>query len=295
MSPIQRELYGKYNNVIIIDTTYNTNRFQMMLCIIIVVDNNFKSRIVASAIIDDKTCDTYQWIFDTMLTETGISPGVIFTDSDPSMIQSIREIYPNTYHMLCIFHIDLNLRKKLKGKLGSKFEEFHQKFYTCRNSLCEDLFELRWNQLIDQYPIAAKYLSDTLYLNKESWAIPWIHNRFTTGAQSTQRIKSINKCVHEKVDRSTSLRDLLLKINDHVSNDEHLKKFEIERNALPTIGMPMFNTRFFGIVDNIMKAFLTPIMLGKQRSEMNKSVCYDINRTTEWQNLIDVSWEFESD
>jgi len=53
--------------------------------------------------------------------------------------------------------------------------------------------------------------------------------------------------------------------------------------------MPMLNTRFFGSVDNVMKAFLTPVMLGKQRSQMNQSVCYDINRITEWQNLIDVS------
>ncbi|EXX66861.1 hypothetical protein RirG_119720 [Rhizophagus irregularis DAOM 197198w] len=200
MSPIQRELYSKYNDVTIIDTTYNTNRFQMMLCIISVVDNNYKSRIIASAIIDDETLDTYRWLFDTILTETGISPGVIFTDSDPSMIRAIKEIYPNTHHMLCIFHIDLNLRKKLKGKLGNKFEEFRHKFYTCRNSLCEDLFEFRWNQLINQYPASAKYLSDTLYVNKKSWAIPWIHKRFTTGAQSTQRIESINKHIHDKVD-----------------------------------------------------------------------------------------------
>jgi hypothetical protein len=187
------------------------------------------------------------------------------------------------------FHIDLNLRKKLKGKLGNKFEEFRHKFYTCRNSLCEDLFELRWNQLIDQYPAAVKYLSDTLYVNKESWAIPWIYKRFTTGAQSIQRIESINRYIHDKVDRATSLRDLLLSIKDYVKNEEYLENFELERNAIPTIGMPMLNARFFGSVNDIMKAFLTPVMLGKQRSQMNQSVCYDINQITEWQNLIDVS------
>jgi hypothetical protein len=74
--------------------------------------------------IDDETLDTYRWLFDAIFTETGISPGVIFTDSDPSMIQSIKEIYLNTKHLLCIFHIDLNLRKKLQGKLGNKFENF---------------------------------------------------------------------------------------------------------------------------------------------------------------------------
>ncbi|CAB4478203.1 unnamed protein product [Rhizophagus irregularis] len=210
MSPTQKELYNKYNDVTIIDTTYNTNRFQMMLCIIAVVDNNYKSRIVATAIIDDETLNTYRWLFDTILTETGISPGIIFTDSDPSMIQSIKEIY---------------------------------------------------NQLIDQYSAAAKYLSDTLYINKESWAIPWIHKRFTTGAQSIQRIESINRHIHDKVDRATSLYDLLLSIKDHVRNEEHFEYFELKQNAIPTIGMPMLNTRFFSSVDNVMKNILPEAIL----------------------------------
>ena len=114
----------------------------MMLCIITVVDNNYKTRIVACAIIEDETLDTYRWIFNTILTETGISPEIIFTDSDPSMIRLIKDIYPDTRHLLYIFHINLNLWKKLKGKLGNHFEKFHHKFYVYRNSFCEELFEL---------------------------------------------------------------------------------------------------------------------------------------------------------
>jgi len=158
MSPSQRDLYENFHDVVILDTTSNTNRFRMMLCVIIIIDNHFKTRIVASAIIEDETLDTFRWIFMTLFEETGINPGVIFTDSDPSLISAIKEVHPDTSH--------------LKGKLGTHFEEFHHKFYTCRNSLCVKLFEFRWMQLIDQYPETAKYMSDTLYINKESWAIP---------------------------------------------------------------------------------------------------------------------------
>jgi hypothetical protein len=168
ISPIQRELYSKYNDVVIVDSTYNTNRFQMILCIVTVIDNNYRTRIVACAIIEDETVKTYRWIFDSILNETGIFPRIVFFDSDPSLIRSIKDIYPNAQHLLCIFHIDLNLRKKLKGKLGNRFEEFRHKFYVCRNSLCEELFELRWNQLIEEFPVAVKYLSDTLYRTKDS-------------------------------------------------------------------------------------------------------------------------------
>ena len=86
----------------------------------------------------------------------------------------------------------------------------------------------------------------------------------------------INRIIHDKVDRTTSLCDLLHSIKDRVTNDEHLEKFDIERNALPTIGLPALNERFFVQVDNILKKFLTPVMLGKQRAQMNQSVCYDI-------------------
>jgi hypothetical protein len=97
--------------------------------------------------------------------------------------------------------------------------------------------------------------------------MPWIYKRFTSDTQSTQRIEFINKHIHDKVDRATSLYDLLNNIKDYVKNEEHLEKFETEQNTLPTVGMPMLNTRFFGKMDALIKDFLTPVMLEKQRSQ----------------------------
>uniref|UniRef100_U9STA6 MULE transposase domain-containing protein n=1 Tax=Rhizophagus irregularis (strain DAOM 181602 / DAOM 197198 / MUCL 43194) TaxID=747089 RepID=U9STA6_RHIID len=164
----------------------------------------------------------------------GVSLEVIFSDSDPSLVRSIKDIYPNAQHLLCIFHIDLNLQKKLKGKLGSQFEEFCRKFYIYRNSLCEELFEFRWKQLVEQYPVAVNH-------------------------------------VHGKVDRSTSLCNLLVSsINNHIKNDEH-----------------------FDQVNAIIKEFLTPTMLRKQRSQMNQSVCYDISQITDWHHLMEIETDNE--
>jgi len=59
MSPVQRALYESFHDVVILDTTSNTNQFQMMLCIIVIIDNYFKMRIIASAIIKDETLDTF--------------------------------------------------------------------------------------------------------------------------------------------------------------------------------------------------------------------------------------------
>src|SRR5205823_13194222 len=121
--------------------------------------------------------------------------------------------------------------------------------------------EKRWVKLLNDYPAAAKYSNDTLYGTKTSWANPWIYNKFTAGVQSTQRIESINMHIYQKVDRATSLYNLLISLNDHISQEEHLMQFEIQHNALPTVGLPMLNVRFFSKVDEILKNYLTPIML----------------------------------
>ncbi|RHZ89807.1 hypothetical protein Glove_9g246 [Diversispora epigaea] len=48
----------------------------------------------------------------------------------------------------------------------------------------------------------------------------------------------------------------------------------------------MLNTRFFDQIDILIKEFLTSVILEKQRSQMNQSVCYNVFRITEWQHLL---------
>ena len=81
----------------------------------------------------------------------------------------------------------------------------------------------------------------------------------------------------------------MVNINDYVKGEEHFENFEIERNALLTVGLPILHKRFFGWTDDIIKQYLTPIILGKQRSQMNQLVYYDINQIMDWQQLLEVS------
>ncbi|CAG8779095.1 9348_t:CDS:2, partial [Ambispora leptoticha] len=70
-------------------------------------------------------------------------------------------------------------------------------------------------------------------------------------------------------------------------SEESFEKFEVNRSTLPMVGLLALNTRLFGEVDDVIKKFLTPIMLAKQRLQMNQSVCYDVTQIIEWQSLSD--------
>jgi len=55
----QINAYERYKNIVIIDTTSKTNQFNMILMLIIVVDNNFRNIIAATAILEDETEVTF--------------------------------------------------------------------------------------------------------------------------------------------------------------------------------------------------------------------------------------------
>ena len=88
----------------------------MILILVIVVDNNFRILIVAAAILEDETEATFVWhILQELKNTCDVMPTALYSDTDPALISAVRKNYPETKHFHCIFHIDLNLRKKLKG------------------------------------------------------------------------------------------------------------------------------------------------------------------------------------
>ncbi len=85
-------------------------------------------------------------------------PRVIFTDGDLAMAAAIKAKFPNIHHCICLFHINQNFIKQLKGKLRDEFTSCHQLFIKTRNSTCVEDFEKRWQRLISNYSTAKPYL-----------------------------------------------------------------------------------------------------------------------------------------
>ncbi|CAG8647294.1 8828_t:CDS:2 [Funneliformis caledonium] len=104
---------------------------------LIIVDNNIKSRLVAQY-------------------------------SDPALMKAVASKMPNTHHFLCIFHIQENLRINLASKLGQDYKSFYKNFLYIQNSLFEDDFYRHWTQLIEKYLLGQDYLNRTLNTSYQS-------------------------------------------------------------------------------------------------------------------------------
>ncbi|CAG8616741.1 11523_t:CDS:2 [Scutellospora calospora] len=72
-----------------------TNAYNLPLSIFAVVDNNFKSRIVAQAILPDETSESYGWVLQQTIKATGVQPGAFIIDANSGLESVVLEIYPN--------------------------------------------------------------------------------------------------------------------------------------------------------------------------------------------------------
>ena len=68
------------------------------------------------------------------------------------MVVAIQVVYPETRHLLCIYHIVENVKKKAKSKLhGEMVKSFVEDFYHMQNSYNQHQFEVRYNEMLIKY------------------------------------------------------------------------------------------------------------------------------------------------
>jgi hypothetical protein len=275
MSPSQNQCLIRYNDVVQTDNTCQTNWFGMYLTMLIVVDNNTKSRLVAQCLSEDETVESYEWFLNCVLRATNqISPTCIFSDADPALMKAIASKMPNTHHFHCIFHIQENLRKNLASKLGQDYNSFYKDFLHARNSLFEDDFRRRWTRLIENYPLAQDYLNRTLNTCYRSWARCYQLKDFTAGIQSTQRVEVMNRLIKEGSNGSSSLCNLHNQIQVLLDEEAKWARHNTYLQSLPTNQAPSIIDPIFSNIDELMKRYLTPHILSVQRQQILGSLLY---------------------
>ncbi|RIB27530.1 hypothetical protein C2G38_2160395 [Gigaspora rosea] len=55
MRPSQLQLWGRFQDIVLLDITAKTNRYSMILCVVILIDNYNRSRLGATALVSDET------------------------------------------------------------------------------------------------------------------------------------------------------------------------------------------------------------------------------------------------
>lgn len=108
------DLLKMYPDVLFIDYTYKTNKYNMPLCIFNGVSASNKSFYIGFAFLRHEDKDLHHWIlsrvrelFRRVGKEEG--PKVVLTDKEDVLIAGLEEVMPASYHILCVWHINKNI------------------------------------------------------------------------------------------------------------------------------------------------------------------------------------------
>ncbi|XP_020972539.1 protein FAR1-RELATED SEQUENCE 6-like [Arachis ipaensis] len=138
-----RTLYEYFGDVVSFDTTYRRNKHGLPFASFVGVNHHDKSTLLGCALLGNEEIPSFEWVFKNWLNCMGNPPQAIITDQCKSMFGAIKNVFPNTRHRWCIWHII----KKIPHKLGgyAKYREINAKMHgTVWNARSEESFEKDW-------------------------------------------------------------------------------------------------------------------------------------------------------
>ncbi|XP_024011260.1 uncharacterized protein LOC112086527 [Eutrema salsugineum] len=193
------EGFRAMRKVIVVDATFLKSVYGGMLVFATAQDPNHHYPI-AMGVIDSEKDASWKWFFETLKTVIPDDKELVFmSDRHKSIIGAVKEVYPQSQHGYCIWHLSQNVRGKAgigcKDLCAVKFRECAHK-YTERdkynldtNNVCESMNSVFKKArkyalllLIDAYVEKIsewfnKHRKDTAYASDSKTLVPYVENQ----------------------------------------------------------------------------------------------------------------------
>ena len=125
------------------------------------------------------------------------------------MRSAINDVFPNTVHRNCRWHIVQKVTEKL-GAFLSKREVLRKEFNDCVNeSYSPQEFETRWEKMVTDHGVAEHEEFIHLYRNRTCWVPAYFVHNFYPFLQTTQRSEGFNAVLKKYVNPQNSLIDFI--------------------------------------------------------------------------------------
>lgn len=202
--PPMQQLLSRYPHVLLLDSTYKTNRFdaccfapRLPLAVsermAVVVSGRYGMPLLhvvgmtacnmtfsaAFCFLSSETYEDYQWAV-THLKHCmhPFVPAVVVTDRELALMQPLKEVFATTTLLLCAWHIEKNILSKTRGHFDTKdaFDRFMDMWRSVVNSPTEAEAVKAWEvlQLADFIsPAVGSYLKTTWFPHRDSFFRAW--------------------------------------------------------------------------------------------------------------------------
>ncbi|XP_021746050.1 protein FAR1-RELATED SEQUENCE 5-like [Chenopodium quinoa] len=238
------EDYRIYGDVLVFDTTYRTNRYNLICAPFVGINNHWHNCMFACTFIRDEKTESFVWLLETFKKAMeDKTPTSIFTNQDQAMANAIERVLPNTRHRLCIWHLEQNAITRF-GAL-KKDKEFKYAFNQClKGCVTEQEFEEKWQAMMQKYDLTTHSWYKRVYELKEKWCPALSRDFFSARILSSQRSESTNHAIGFKASKATTLIEFNTTFKKTTNRWRSTKKYDeftcsklIAFTSLPLSGM----------------------------------------------------------
>ncbi|XP_071923050.1 protein FAR1-RELATED SEQUENCE 5-like [Coffea arabica] len=261
-----REDYRCFGDVLVFDSTYNTNKYLHPLVVMCGINNHFSTSIFACSTVREEDEGAYEWVLNTFLEAMdGKKPISVVTDGAPQMRKAIKKCLPNTKHRLCCWHLNQNLNSHVGN------EDFRAGFKDCMYNNCSiDKFEAKWAKLVCSFNMENNDWVNQVYRKRKRWALAYLRGYFFGGMRSTQRCERMHAMLKIYLHRELRLFETLRAFdlaNAWLRHEEARMNVETEHTSL----LPATETHY--LEQHAAEVFTRRIFL-KVRAEMRSQGLY---------------------
>ncbi|XP_057972055.1 protein FAR1-RELATED SEQUENCE 5 [Malania oleifera] len=232
--PKARMNYTYFGDTVTFDTTYRSNRYRLPFAPFTGVNHHGQPVLFGCAFLINETEASFIWLFKTWLAAmSGHPPVSITTDHDAVIRSAIRQVFPDTRHRFCKWHIFKKCQEKLSHVFHQhpNFEADFHKSVNLTDSIEE--FESCWMSLVDRYGLRDHEWLQTIYSARKQWVPVYLRDTFFAEMSITQRSDSMNSYFDGYVNASTNLNQFF-KLYEKAVESRNEKEVKADYNTMNT-------------------------------------------------------------
>ncbi|KAH1241341.1 Protein FAR1-RELATED SEQUENCE 5 [Glycine max] len=195
--PDSVKLVNASNLVFLIDITYKTNRYRLPLLDFVGVTPTGMTFSVGFAYVEGERVNNLVWAlqrFRGLFLKRDALPGVIVIDRDQALMNAVKDVFPECTNLLCIFHINKNVKAKCKSLIAQK--NAWDYVMDCWGSLTDCPSEQQFDECLKKFEVACAPWPIFVDYVKETWIIPhkekfvsaWTNKVMHLGNTTTNRL-----------------------------------------------------------------------------------------------------------
>ncbi|XP_019177027.1 PREDICTED: protein FAR1-RELATED SEQUENCE 6-like isoform X1 [Ipomoea nil] len=204
-----RAAYNYFSDIIAIDTTSLTNKYEIPLISFIGVNHHGQSVLLGCGFLGHESVEHFVWMFKSWLTSMlGRHPQVIITDQSKPLQTAVSEVFPQARHCYCLSYIMRRVPEKLGGLKGYELikRQLNKAVYS---SLKIVEFESFWREMIVQHGLNDNKWLQLLYEDRHKWVPVYLKDVFSVGMIPIKENESLGAFFDGYVHKHTTFKEFV--------------------------------------------------------------------------------------